>query len=56
MLGQSCDQSMHSAAVRQGSRPEPLAGFAACGAAGQTIGRPSQRAIRNSRLRIVGAP
>lgn len=56
MLGQGRDQSMQLAAVSHGFKPLPFAGFCACVAAGQTIGIPSQRATRNSRLRIVGAP
>ncbi len=59
MLGAGIDQSMHSAAVRQGFSLRDftarLSG-AACVAAGQTIGAPSHRATRNSRFRMVGAP
>jgi hypothetical protein len=48
------DQSMHSAAVRQGFWPLP--GTLACVGSGHTIGCPSQRATTNRRLRMVGAP
>jgi hypothetical protein len=48
--GQGMLQSMHSAAVWNGSSPGPCVG------SGHTIGSPSQRATRNSRRRLVGAP
>src|SRR5512143_1235049 len=51
--GASTDQSMHSAAVRYGIRPEPSTPCVGCG---HVIGRPSQRAIRKKRRREVGAP
>ncbi|MNP16653.1 hypothetical protein D3C76_1090590 [compost metagenome] len=47
-------QSMHSAAVRHFFWP--LVGCLAWVGSGQTIGWPSQRAIMNSRSRLVGAP
>lgn len=51
MDGHGIVQSMHSAAVRQGSgRPGPCVG------SGHTIGSPSLRAMMYSRLRMVGAP
>ncbi|KHQ50344.1 hypothetical protein OA50_05019 [Mameliella alba] len=57
--GQGTDQSMHSAAVRHGLRLPCFTGFDAGSpwvGSGQMIGRPSRRAMMNSRLRIVGAP
>jgi hypothetical protein len=57
--GHGIDQSMISAAVRHGfSFPDRTSGEsgAPCVGSGQTIGRPSQRAIRKNRFRIVGAP
>jgi hypothetical protein len=49
--GHGSEKSMHSAAVRHGcARPFPCVGV------GHTIGWPSQRAMRKSRFRIVGAP
>jgi hypothetical protein len=48
--GHGTVQSMHSAAVRNGSRPRPWVG------SGQTMGRPSDRATTKSRFRVVGAP
>jgi hypothetical protein len=50
--GHGSDQSMHSAAARHG-RGLPLL---PCVGSGQRIGSPSQRATRNRRLRVVGAP
>lgn len=59
MLGAGMLQSMQSAAVRHGlsffCRTGRLAG-APCVGSGQTMGWPSQRATRNMRLRMVGAP
>ena len=57
--GQGSDQSMISAAVRhERCCPDRTSGESGlpCVGSGQTMGLPSQRAITNSRLRIVGAP
>ena len=59
MLGHGIDQSMHSAAVRHGLSARdltPVEPGAPCVGAGHTMGWPSQRATRNNRLRVVGAP
>ena len=59
MDGHGKDQSMISAAVRQGnSLPDNTSGLsgAPCVGFGQTMGSLSRRAIRNSRLRVVGVP
>lgn len=59
MEGHGRDQSMISAADRQGSSfPDFTASLSlgACVGSGQQMGRPSHRAIRTNRLRVVGAP
>ena len=59
MEGQGRDQSMISAADRQGRHlPDLTASLSlgACVGSGQQIGRPSHRAISTNRLRVVGAP
>ncbi len=59
MLGQGIDQSIHSAAVRQGFNLPDLTASdsgSACVCVGHLIGIPSRRAIRKKRLRIVGEP
>ena len=59
MEGQGRDQSMISAALRQGSSRPALTSGLSAGAwvrSGQRMGRPSHRATRKNRLRMVGAP
>ncbi|MCY1545776.1 hypothetical protein D9M68_817320 [compost metagenome] len=59
MDGQGIDQSMISAARRCGRARFAFTSGLSAGAwvgSGQTMGLPSQRAIRNSRLRMVAAP